>query len=80
VIQKVWKRFYIKKPIITKVNINTCSLEELLKIPYINYELADEIINERILREGFKTFEELAKIRNFPTKKIDIIELYLLIQ
>ena len=80
VIQKVWKRFYLEKAIITKVNINTCSLEELLKIPHINYELADEIINERILREGFKTFEELTKIRNFPTKKIDIIELYLLIQ
>ena len=80
VIQKVWKRFYIKTPTIIKVNVNACSLEELLKIPYINYELADEIINERTLREGFKTFEELTKIRNFPMKKIDIIELYLLIQ
>ncbi|WP_162200473.1 ComEA family DNA-binding protein, partial [Kordia jejudonensis] len=80
VIQKVWKQFYIEKPTIVKVNVNACSLEELLKIPYINYELADEIINERTLREGFKSFEELAKIRNFPTKKIEIIELYLLIQ
>ncbi|WP_298425426.1 helix-hairpin-helix domain-containing protein [uncultured Kordia sp.] len=80
VIQKVWKRFYLEKPTIVKMNINTCSLQDLLKIPYINYELADEIINERTLREGFKTFEELTKIRNFPNKKIDIIELYLLIQ
>jgi len=80
VIQKVWERFYIEKPIITKVNVNTCSQEELLKIPYINYELADEIINQRILREGFKTFEDLTKIRNFPTKKIKIIELYLWIE
>jgi competence protein ComEA len=80
VIQNVWKRFYLEKPIITKVNINTCTLEELLKIPYINYELADEIINQRTLREGFKTFDDLTKIPNFPTKKIDIIGLYLLIQ
>ena len=77
VIQNVWKRFYLEKPVITKVNVNTCSLEELTKIPYINYELADEIMNQRILREGFKNFEELIKIPNFPTKKIDIIELYL---
>ncbi len=80
VIQNVWKRFYLEKPVITKVNLNTCSPEELQKIPYINYELADEIINQRILREGFKTFDDLAKIRNFPTKKIKIIELYLWIE
>lgn len=80
VIQNVWKRFYLKSPTIVKVNVNTCSLEELMKIPYINYELADEIINQRILREGFKAFEELSKIRNFPSDKIEIIELYLRIQ
>jgi len=80
VIQNVWKRFNLKTSTIVKVNINTCSLEDLLKIPYVKYELADEIINERTLREGFKTFEELTKIRNFPTKKIEIIKLYLLIQ
>lgn len=80
VIQNVWKQFYIKSPTIVKMNVNTCSLEELIKIPYINYELADEIINQRILREGFKTFEELSKIRNFPSDKIEIIELYLRIQ
>ncbi|QHI38745.1 hypothetical protein IMCC3317_41390 [Kordia antarctica] len=80
VIQKVWKRFYLEIPNITKVNVNTCSVDELQIIPYINYELADEIINERILREGFKTFEELTKIRNFPTNKIKIIELYLSIE
>jgi DNA uptake protein ComE-like DNA-binding protein len=51
-----------------------------MTIPYINYELADEIINQRILREGFKNFEELTKIRNFPSKKIKIIEVYLHIQ
>lgn len=80
VIQNIWKYFYLVKPTIKRVNINTCSLEDLLKIPYINYELADEIINQRILREGFKNFEELTKIRNFPIKKIEIIELYLRIQ
>jgi DNA uptake protein ComE-like DNA-binding protein len=80
VIENLWKRFYIEKPNIIKINLNTCTLEELLKIPYINYELADEIINQRTLREGFKNFEELTKIQNFPSDKIKIIEVYLHIQ
>ncbi|PTX63423.1 DNA uptake protein ComE-like DNA-binding protein [Kordia periserrulae] len=80
VIENVWKRFYLEKPIITPINLNTCTLAELLKVPYINYELADEIINQRILREGFKKIEELAKIQNFPSDKLEIIKLYLQIQ
>lgn len=80
VIEKLWKRFYLEKPTIAKINLNTCTLEELLKIPYINYEVADEIMNQRTLREGFKNFEELTKIRNFPADKIEIIEVYLHIQ
>lgn len=80
VVEKLWKRFYLEKPTITKINLNTCSLEELLKVPYINYEVADEIVNQRTLLEGFKNFEELTKIRNFPSDKIEIIEVYLHIQ
>lgn len=80
VIEKLWKRFYLEKPTITIINLNTCTLEELEKVPYINYELADEILNQRTLREGFKDFEELTKIRNFPTDKLEIIEVYLRIQ
>lgn len=67
----------ITKPNIAKVKINSCEVNELVKIPYINYELADEIINQRILREGFENFNDLTKIRNFPIDKIKIIELYL---
>ncbi len=80
VIEKLWKRFYLEKPTITKINLNTCTLEELQRIPYINYELADEILNQRTLREGFKNFEELTKIQNFPSDKIKIIEVYLQIE
>ncbi|EDP95675.1 helix-hairpin-helix domain-containing protein [Kordia algicida OT-1] len=80
VIEKVWKHFYIQKPNISKINLNNCTLEQLQKVPYIHYELADEIVNQRILREGFKNFEELSKIRNFPSDKLQIIELYLHIQ
>lgn len=80
VIERLWERFYLEKPVITKLNLNTCTLEELLKVPYINYELADEILNQRTLREGFTNFEELTKIQNFPSDKLKIIEVYLHIQ
>ena len=80
VIENVWEHFDLKKPVIIPVDLNSCTLDELLKIPYINYELADQILNQRILREGFKNFEELTKIQNFPTDKLEIIKLYLLIQ
>ncbi|MFK7747359.1 MAG: ComEA family DNA-binding protein [Kordia sp.] len=80
VIEKVWKRFYLQKVPIIKINLNTCTVAQLLKVPHINYELADEIINQRTLREGFKNFEELTKIQNFPTDKLQIIEVYLHIQ
>ncbi|WP_420572362.1 ComEA family DNA-binding protein [Kordia sp.] len=80
VIEKLWKRFYLEKTKITKINLNSCTIAQLQKVPYINYELADEIINQRVLREGFKNFEELSKIQNFPSDKIEIIELYLQIQ
>ena len=80
VIEKLWKRFYLEKPTITKINLNTCTLEELLKVPYMHYDLADEILNQRTLHEGFKKIEELTKIQNFPSDKIEIIGLYLHIQ
>lgn len=80
VIENVWKRFYLEKPIITPIYLNTCTIDELQKVPYIHYELADEIVNQRILREGFKKIEELTKIQNFPSDKLEIIKLYLQIQ
>jgi DNA uptake protein ComE-like DNA-binding protein len=44
---------------------------------YLDYEIAYEIIEERTLREGFKSLDELTKVKGFPTNKIEIIKLYL---
>ncbi|MEZ4781200.1 MAG: hypothetical protein R2816_06390 [Flavobacteriaceae bacterium] len=43
----------------------------------MDYELAYEIINQRTLREGYKSLDELTKVKNFPLDKIEIIKLYL---
>lgn len=62
---------------IQKININTAKKSQLVTIPHIDYEIAHNIIEARTLREGFTNFEELLKIEEFPTQKIEIIKLYL---
>ena len=59
------------------INLNTATRDELVTIQYIDYEIAHNIIEERTLREGFKSLEELTKVEDFPIKKIEIIKLYL---
>ncbi len=78
VIERVLNEFTVKtaQPI-TKINVNTASIDELVTVKYIDYEIAHNIIEERTLREGFKTFEELTKVKDFPVKKSVIIKLYL---
>ncbi len=79
--EEVIKNFTVKNaPKIEILNINTASVVKLSEIPYINYELAREIVNYRLLNEGIRSFEELAKIREFPSEKIDRIALYLTLE
>ena len=78
VIERIKNDFTVKTPRpIQKFNINTATRDELVTIQYIDYEIAKHIIEERTLKEGFKTLEELAKVEDFPVKKIEIIKLYL---
>jgi|TARA_B110000977_G_scaffold186368_1_gene252228 competence protein ComEA len=46
-------------------------------IQHIDYELAYEIIELRMLKEGYKIIDELTKVKGFPVKKLEIIKLYL---
>lgn len=78
VIDRIKNSFTVKTPRKIKTyNLNTATRDELVLIKYIDYEIANNIIEERTLREGFKSFEELTKIEDFPVKKLEIIQLYL---
>lgn len=78
VIERIKQRFVIKQPrSIVKINLNEAHQEDLVKIPFIDYELAYTIAEQRVLKEGFKLIEELTKLKDFPTDKLDIIKLYL---
>ncbi|MEC3907269.1 helix-hairpin-helix domain-containing protein [Tamlana sp. 2201CG12-4] len=78
VIDNITSYFTVKTPkIIKKINLNSATVDYLVTIPHIDYDLAYEIIEQRKLREGYKSVEELKKVKDFPINKIKIIELYL---
>lgn len=81
VIDRLTNDFTVKSPrLINKVNLNTATANELVAIQHIDYEIAYHIIEERTLREGFKSLDELSKVKNFPVNKIEIIKLYLTLE
>jgi len=78
VIERVTQEFTVKTPRqIQKIDLNTATAEELVTVQHIDYDLAYNIIEQRTLRDGFKSLEELTKVKDFPTHKFDIIKLYL---
>lgn len=80
VIENIKNSFSVKTPKkINRININTATRDELVTVKYIDYEIAHHIIEQRTLRNGFKNYEELTKVKDFPLKKIEIIKLYLAI-
>jgi len=81
VIERALNDFTVKtaKPI-TKININEATIDQLVTIKYIDYEIAHNIIEQRKLREGFRSLDELTKVKDFPVKKSEIIRLYLTIE
>ncbi|OEJ98964.1 competence protein ComEA [Flavivirga aquatica] len=77
-IKKIISQFTVQTPRkIKKININTSGVDELVTIQHIDYDLAHYIVEQRQLREGYKSLDELAKVKGFPLNKIDIIKLYL---
>lgn len=80
VIARILQGFEVKtRPDDMIKNINSISLAELSEMPYFNYELARKVIEYRNLHEGIRSFEELLKINDFPSDKIERIKLYLTI-
>ncbi|GAA4816419.1 helix-hairpin-helix domain-containing protein [Litoribaculum gwangyangense] len=78
VIEKITQEFTVKTPReIKKIDLNSATVDELVTIQHIDYDLAYKIIEQRTLRNGFKSINELTKVKDFPVNKIEIIELYL---
>ncbi|WP_299006712.1 helix-hairpin-helix domain-containing protein [uncultured Tenacibaculum sp.] len=67
----------IDKPIIEKVNVNTATFKEVLKNPYIDYELCKKIFEYRDEVAELQNISELRNIKDFPLDKYDRIVIYL---
>ncbi len=66
-----------EKPIIKKVNINTIEFKQLLKNPYVDYELCKKIFNYRDEVAELQNISQLKYIEGFPLELYDRIVLYL---
>ncbi len=81
VANKILLRFEVlKKPLINKVNINMATFKEILRLPYIDYELTKKIFDYRDELGEFSSLTQLKKIDSFPLEKYDRIALYLTTQ
>ncbi|MDD7885313.1 ComEA family DNA-binding protein [Flavivirga sp. 57AJ16] len=78
VIERIANDFTVKTPRkVQKINIHTATIDNLVTVQHIDYDLAHHIIEQRKLKEGYKSLDELKKVKDFPVNKIDIIKLYL---
>jgi len=67
----------IKIPTITKININTATEEEIAQLVYLTYRVSKRIVAYRSEKGSIVSFDELTKIEDFPSEKLDRIRLYL---
>ena len=67
----------LSKPKIRKENINTIDFKQLLKNPYVDYNLCKKIFNYRDEVAELQDISELKNIKDFPLDKYDRIVLYL---
>lgn len=72
------KHFYVTAPLsFKKIALNNASRDELLSIPYFNDYLVDQLIKQRTLRDGFKSWDKVVLTSRFPEEKLELIQLYL---
>lgn len=67
----------LQKPTIQKINVNEASFKEVLKNPYIDFELCKKIFDYKEEVAEIQDIKELKNISNFPLEKYDRIILYL---
>jgi DNA uptake protein ComE-like DNA-binding protein len=78
--ENIKQKFVLESfPTIQKININLASAIELSQIVYISDYLAVNIVDERVLREGFSNLDQLRFVHGFPLEKLERIKLYLTI-
>jgi DNA uptake protein ComE-like DNA-binding protein len=62
------------------VNINTATKEELLKLPYVNEDIADNIINARDINGPFSSPDDLLGVKGVNPHLLEILRPYVVVQ
>ena len=60
-----------------RVNLNTATKEEFVKLPGIGPELARRIMEYRIGNDGFSSIAELSRVKGIGIKKLERMKPYL---
>ncbi|MEP0266245.1 helix-hairpin-helix domain-containing protein [Dokdonia sp.] len=66
------------KPTVIYIDVNTATASDLSTIPLLNFDLAKEIVDYRILHEGIKSLDELLELDGMTDYKLARIKLYLI--
>ncbi|MCM5661621.1 ComEA family DNA-binding protein [Galbibacter mesophilus] len=66
-----------KKPSFVKLNVNTASVKQISEVTYLSWEIAKKIVTYRTKYHKIDSIAELTKLEDFPTNKLNRIELYL---
>ncbi|MFT4838839.1 MAG: competence protein ComEA [Nonlabens sp.] len=75
---KLQKHFYVTPPSgFLKIALNTANEEALLSIPYFDDYLVEKLVEQRTLRDGFKSWDKVMLTSRFPQEKLALIQLYL---
>ena len=77
---KIKSKLFIKEGVLKKININTCTLDQLKIHPYFRYAIANAIIQYRSQHGPFKEARDLKKIMIVSDSIYDKILPYLIIQ
>lgn len=78
VVHRAFEQFkVVEMPKIEKININTASVEELSRLVYFSYTIAENVVLYRNANGEFKHLDDLLKIPGYPLNKNERIKLYL---
>lgn len=76
--RRLWQWFEIQTPRrVRRISLNEADIYELTQNPYIDFDLAENIVEYRTLHGAFRRLEDLKKVPGFPADKYRRIILYL---